>query len=259
VDDLGLNNWHVVPLISETLYLGLNNWHIVPLISETYLGLNNWHVVPLISETLYLGLNYWHVVLLISETLYLGLKNWHVVPPISETLYLGLNNWHVVPQISDTLFHEGRRAFELHELLFRLQMKVTGYFHVPIALTERENAPRPFLSMRMMVSQERPEPVAKRIATPAWNRVPAIRSEPVNVLTELPSTFLRNFDVKVCNGFSRITVCAVILHTVRNQFHFVRRADFLDTNNSHKLFKNIMHVECSRNIYFHVVCVCKRV
>jgi len=189
VVDLGLNNWHVFPLIGETLYLGLNNWHVVPLISETlYLGLNNWHVVPLISET------------------YLGLNNWHVVPLLSETVYLGLNNWHVVPLISETLFHEGRRAVELHELLFRPQMKVTGYFHVPIALTERENAPRPFLSMRMMVSQERLEPVAKRIATPVWNLVPAIPSEPVKVLTELPSTFLRNFDVKECNGFSWITV-----------------------------------------------------
>ena len=167
--------------------------------------MNNWHVFPLIGETLYLGLNNWHVVPLISETLYLGLNNWHVVPLISET-YLGLNNWHVVPLISETLFHEGRRAVELHELLFRPQMKVTGYFHVPIALTERENAPRPFLSMRMMVSQERLEPVAKRIATPVWNLVPAIPSEPVKVLTELPSTFLRNFDVKECNGFSWITV-----------------------------------------------------
>jgi hypothetical protein len=113
--------------------------------------------------------------------------------------------------------------------------------------------------MRMMVSQERPEPVAKRIATPAWNRVPAIQSEPVKLLTKLPSTFLRNFDVKVCDGLSWITVCADILHTVRNQFHFVSRADFLDTINNHKLFKIIMHLKCSGNIYFHVVCVCKRV
>jgi hypothetical protein len=72
------------------------------------------------------------------------LNNWHIVPLISETLYLGLNNWHVVPLLSEILCHEGRRAVELHELLFRPQMKVTGYFHVPIALTERENAPDRF-------------------------------------------------------------------------------------------------------------------
>jgi len=118
---------------------------------------------------------------------------------------------------------------------------------------------RPFLSVNMMVSQERPDPVAKKIATPAWNRASAIQSEPVKVLTELPSTFLKKFDVRVWNGFSWITVCAVILHTLMNQLHFIRRADFLDTMNNHKLFKNIMHVVFSRNISLHVVCVCERV
>jgi hypothetical protein len=113
--------------------------------------------------------------------------------------------------------------------------------------------------MRMMVFQERPEPMAKRIATPAWNRAPTIQSEPVKVLTDLPSTFLRKFDVKVWNWFSWITVCADILHTVMNRLHFIRRADFLDTMNNHKLFKNIMHVVFGRNISFHVVCVCERV
>ena len=57
---------------------------------------------------------------------------------------LGLNNWQVVPLISKTLFNEFRRSVEFHELLFRPPMKVTGYLHVPIALTERENAPDRF-------------------------------------------------------------------------------------------------------------------
>lgn len=106
-----------------------------------------------------------------------------------------------------------------------------------------------------MVSQERPEPVAKIIATPAWNRAPAIQSEAVKVLTELPSTFLRKYDVKVWNGFSWITVCADILHTMMNQLYSICRADFLYTMNNHKLFKNIMHVVFDRNVYSHVVCV----
>jgi hypothetical protein len=110
-----------------------------------------------------------------------------------------------------------------------------------------------------MVSQERPEPVAKRIGTSARNRAPAIQSEPVKVLTELPSAFLRKSDVKVWNGFSWITVCADISHTVMNQLRFMRRADFLDMMNNHKLFKNIIHVVFSRNVSFHVVCVCERV
>ena len=37
--------------------------------------------------------------------------------------------------------------------------------------------------MRMIVFEERPEPVAKRIATPAWNCAPAIQSEPVKILS----------------------------------------------------------------------------
>ena len=53
------------------------------------------------------------------------------------------------------------------------------------------------------VSQERPEPVSKRIAAPVWYRAPAIQSEPVKVFTELPSTFLRKFDVKVGYGMCR--------------------------------------------------------
>jgi hypothetical protein len=57
---------------------------------------------------------------------------------------LGMNNWQVVPLISETLFSEGRRAVEHHEHLLRAQMKVTGYLHVPIALTGRENAPDRF-------------------------------------------------------------------------------------------------------------------
>jgi len=92
-----------------------------------------------------------------------------------------------------------------------------------------------------------------------WNRASAIQCEPVKVLTELPSTFLRKFDVKVWNGFSWITVCADNLHTVMNHIHSTRRADFLYTMNNHKLFKNITHVVFSRNIYFHVVCVFERV
>lgn len=55
-----------------------------------------------------------------------------------------MNNWQVFALISETLFHEGRQATEFHELLFGPQMKVIVYLHVPIVLTERENAPDRF-------------------------------------------------------------------------------------------------------------------
>jgi hypothetical protein len=59
--------------------------------------------------------------------------------------------------------------------------------------------------------------------------------------------------VKVWNGFSLITVCADILHTLMNHSYFIRNMDFLDTINNNKLFKNIKRVVFRINISFHVV------
>jgi len=47
-------------------------------------------------------------------------------------------------------------------------MKVTGHLHVPIVLTERENAPDRFWVWWLWSSRKDPDPLTKRIATPAW-------------------------------------------------------------------------------------------